>query len=754
MAQIMTGEDRTIGLATYELLQGDAWIRLKSPSKASPLINSALQRTETIRTAPALRGNLLISKGWLESASGNSALALADYQEAHHIFLKIHDDRSQARILIAIAILYDEAYNHETALKYYHEALNIYIGDTAFSYSIYDNIGQNLKEEKKYTEAKVQTKRALFLAQKIGNSALIAHSLSNLARIELFINQTGAADQYIKWALRLVDPKSDEYGDLLATAAQAALQHSRISQAVSLVGHSFANVDIDHTPVGMRERHETAYDVYSAAGDSAHALIHLAAMKRLDDEATRLATSTNTALMGARFDFANQELRIAKLKADETARTLTYERARSRTQSWIFIGVISVVAVVVALLILGLRKLRRSSGEVSRANVVLEKTNTALGQALAARTDFLATTSHEIRTPLNGILGMTQVMLADADVDEGVRERVGIVHAAGITMRALVDDILDVAKMEKGHLAVDNAPFDLRATLGELVKLWREQARAKGIAFEADLSDCPAHVEGDVARLRQVVFNLLGNAIKFTEAGGVSLRAWRVPGEHPRYRVAVTDSGIGIAVDKHEVIFESFRQGDTSTTRRFGGTGLGLAISRRLARAMGGDVTVSSEPGSGSVFLLDLPLVDASPVIPETVERVATLLVIERNPIARGMFKALLTPRFGDIAFAGSVAEAVALMEAGGVAWVLADDATLQAEGPLDRQVAVIAAVAKPLHAPFALLRLAADGEDGQQFIGLGVQQILGKPIARTTLVQQLFSNMDQPVNRLECRAA
>ncbi len=684
--------------------------------------------------------------------TGHAADALTDYQRAHIIFLSLHEDRDRAKALVAIAILYDEAYDHENALKYYGQARDAYHGDPALSYSIYSNIGQTLKEMHNYEDSRTETQKALILAKKAGGRSQVAHSLGRLARIELFLGNMVSADRDIAQALRILDRNDSEYAALLATAAQAALQHGHIQQAVSLIGRSFIGVDPTHTPLAMRERHETAYDIYRAAGDDRNALIHLAAMKRLDDEATRLATSTSTALMGARFDFANQELRIAKLKAEEAARSLTFERAQARAQRWVFIGVIAATAVVVALLAIGLAKLRRSRNEVARANVVLGETNDALGRALAAKTEFLATTSHEIRTPLNGILGMTQVMLADQAVDPVIRERIGIVHTAGITMRALVDDILDVAKMETGHLTVEAAPFDLCETLTELVKLWREQAHAKGLAFEATLVDCPARIEGDFARLRQVVFNLLGNAIKFTQAGTVSLRAWRVPGPHPRYRVAVADTGIGIAADKYDVIFESFRQGDTSTTRRFGGTGLGLAISRRLARAMGGDVTVTSEPGAGSVFTLDLPMVEAGPI-----EAAApgpgsapAMLVVERNPISRGMYKALLSPLFGEVAFAASLPDAVRVLETGTVAQVLADDATLRADAGLEAAVAAIAAKGAAL----TVLWAPQPGEQRETLTALGAHQVISKPISRAKLMEALATHDDGAPGALECRAA
>jgi anti-sigma regulatory factor (Ser/Thr protein kinase) len=297
---------------------------------------------------------------------------------------------------------------------------------------------------------------------------------------------------------------------------------------------------------------------------------------------------------------------------------------------------------------------------------------------LAAKTEFLATTSHEIRTPLNGILGMTQVMLADARLAPDTRDRIGVVHAAGTTMRALVDDILDVSKMETGNLTIERVPFDLCTTLSDAARMWREQAAAKGLRFTLDVCDCPAQIEGDAARVRQVVFNLLANAVKFTERGEVALHAGQAG---DRYRLTVTDTGIGIDPAQQDKIFESFRQADAGTTRRFGGTGLGLSICRSLARAMGGDVTVASTMGEGSAFTVDLPLLKATvqEAVPSSAGPAgsAAIVVVDANPISRATLQTLVARR-------GATADAVAsLADAPSIApgtLLLVDQNALEAE--------------------------------------------------------------------------
>jgi len=314
-----------------------------------------------------------------------------------------------------------------------------------------------------------------------------------------------------------------------------------------------------------------------------------------------MAASTNTALMAARFDDANKHAKIAKRKAKAAIQSAADEKSWAQQQRTVFAGIMLASLVGVAMLVYGLVTIRRSRNELRATNIDLAATNSALEKALAAKTEFLATTSHEIRTPLNGILGMTQVMLADKNLAPATRDRLTVVHGAGITMRALVDDILDVAKMETGNLTVEEVPLDLRETLGEVSRLWEGQAVARGIRFQVDLEECPVMIEGDAARLRQIVFNLLSNALKFTAEGMVTLGARET--DDGRLRIAVSDTGIGIPADKLNVIFDSFKQVDAGTTRKFGGTGLGLAIVRDVAELYGGQVILGESDDLGGLLV-------------------------------------------------------------------------------------------------------------------------------------------------------
>jgi signal transduction histidine kinase len=275
----------------------------------------------------------------------------------------------------------------------------------------------------------------------------------------------------------------------------------------------------------------------------------------------------------------------------------------------------------------------------------LEQTNASLARASEAKSRFLASVSHELRTPMNAILGFTDALLAGVDGPLNVEQKasLGWVQRGGRDLLGLINEILDLSKIEAGKLTIDAQPFDPRELVESVVAQHRSLAAQKGITFTWHDAGAPAEVVLDRQRVRQILVNLFGNALKFTREGEVSVETGGA--DEARFHVAVRDTGPGIDPDQHEAIFEEFRQAEGGE----GGTGLGLAISRRLARAMGGDVTLESEPGRGSTFKLTLPLdcrvvpVATAPAVPgEAHDGERVLLSVDDDPSVAPLLEKML----------------------------------------------------------------------------------------------------------------
>jgi len=742
-----TAERRTHIEATADWIRAEALISLNRPQEALNVITSALAKMDRWDPEPGLRGELVLARGGVANLMGNVEDALRDNQDAFRLLGRGGNARGQAIALQNIGAIYADAGDYPNALKYFGQSVDTYSGDPKLLLSAYNNQGNSLFELKRYTDATAAFQHALLIAQKTGNTLQQARIQRNIAATQAEAGNFSPAEAALTDALRLSTdgPAASSRAALYGVAARLALRQHQLDRAADMIDRAFSAAVGAEANLPMRDFHQTAYEIFRQRGQEAKALAHLEAFQKLDNQARALAASTSAALMNAKFNFTNQDLRINNLRNEQAVASA---RFRNRMQ----LALLSAAAVISTLLLIGFLSIRRSRNQVREANTSLLTTNVALEKALAAKTEFLATTSHEIRTPLNGILGMTQVILAGRQLDPTLRGRIELVQGAGETMKALVDDILDVAKMETGELRIQTAEMDLKRLLEDAVTVWTGQAETKRIGIEFDLDHCPGKIIADEVRLRQIIFNLMSNAIKFTDRGQVRLAALSEADEESETEqlvIRVADSGIGIPQDRMEEIFESFRQVDGGVTRRHGGTGLGLAICRNLARAMGGDVTAVSTLGAGSAFTLTLPLqrgaADVAPAdrLAATSLPTANLLMIEPNPLGQGIMRALLAGECASVQFTTEIPQALDALRTGAIDHVLAEGTALGLDPAGAGALAAACAAAK---ARFTLLLREPTSEQLDEFAKEGVTHVVAKPISAPDLLSEMNRVYGEPI--------
>lgn len=290
-------------------------------------------------------------------------------------------------------------------------------------------------------------------------------------------------------------------------------------------------------------------------------------------------------------------------------------RARHANGKWVWLHTVSRAVRDDDGRLIEIQSASRDVSEQVRQRSELIESKNAVEMAAAEKTRFLSTVSHEIRTPLSAVRGLSELLLA-TDLGPEQREQVDTIRLASADVVTLVNDLLDLARAESGHLRLDVAPFDLTMTIDNVIRVLAAQAEAKGLDLRADVRHAPVGLIGDSHRLHQVLVNLIGNAIKFTQDGSVTVSAKPLrDGDDSIATIhfAVADTGIGIPDERLEAIFEEFEQAEESTARRFGGTGLGLGISKELVHLMGGVIGVESEAGVGSTFWFDIPFPLAQP---------------------------------------------------------------------------------------------------------------------------------------------
>lgn len=368
-----------------------------------------------------------------------------------------------------------------------------------------------------------------------------------------------------------------------------------------------------------------------------------------------------------------------------------------------------------------------------RANALaLEKAQAEALEASRAKSAFLAMMSHELRTPMNGVIGMAHA-LAATPLDRRQADYLDMIVQSGDSLMAILNDILDLSKIEAGKLELESVPFDVEKLGRQIYMLWSETARTKGLDLSLEITPgAPAWLVGDPVRVRQVLLNLVSNALKFTDEGRVALR---IAPLHPQgIEIVVTDTGIGMRQEQQEKLFQAFSQAEVSTTRRFGGTGLGLSICRQLAQMMGGEISVASEPGSGSTFRVALPLphVEAPVQARESSELVSLegrrILVVDDNAVNQTVARAIMEAAGASVQTADDGADCLEHLSEGAFDAVLMDVHMPRMDG-VEALARIRAGEAGSSKVPVLALTADAMSGEGDRLLALGFDDVHPKPV-------------------------
>lgn len=394
--------------------------------------------------------------------------------------------------------------------------------------------------------------------------------------------------------------------------------------------------------------------------------------------------------------------------------------------------------------------------DLKRDAQALAEARDAAEAANASKSQFLANMSHEIRTPLNGVIGVAQA-LSHTDLSEEQRNMLKLIDASGRTLQILLSDILDLARVESGRLQLNNEPMDLHQAVQEAARLYAETARDKGLQYMIEIADdCPRWIEGDIVRLKQVLTNLVSNAVKFTSEGMVQLTVGvnLDPDGQETLCLAVSDTGIGFDAATRERLFSRFEQADGGITRRFGGSGLGLAICRQLAGMMGGTLDCESEPGGGSCFMLAMPLkraaapvavTDPDPAPVAETRRGLRVLVADDHPTNRKVVELILSQIEARMVLVENGQQALDACRADTFDIILMDMQMPVMDG-LSATREIRALEAREGHAPTPIVMLTANAlaEHVAAAHAAGADRHLAKPFDAAELIETVLQLPDQ----------
>lgn len=587
--------------------------------KAIDLANGTVKEANIHAAAYNLNGIALEKLGYYQKAASNYLRALKQFEETN-------DKLGLCNVYNNLGLLYNGQNNHARADYYYQKAFEIAteLGDEFMLVTTRNNMGLSLLQQKNYKEALKHFEATLAFDLRDGDSEYIGGSYNNVGSCFLKDGKFAEAIENFRLAVSYKKEAKDKFGLTISllNLAQAQIKLNRFSDAKLSLEE--ADVIIKETKVAQHRSEILSIwaDYYEGIGDFKSSLDYLRKHFSLVD-------SSNLHLQRKEIDRLQTEFSVDKKDREilEQSRLLAEKDKRFRNLLTALITIVLLTAFL-TIVIFRNRNLNRTLNyqqqQLSDQNDLLNKANDNLQKAKEvaerssrAKSVFLSNVSHEIRTPMNVIMGLTQ-FLEEEKLSERGKKNIQLIQQSSSHLLHIINDILDLSKIEAGRITFEEKHFNLPELLDQL-KLSTETLKGeKDITIDFNLeSNLPVNYHGDRTRLQQILTNILGNAVKFTDVGTIKLDVQLVNHQRDLYtlRFTVSDTGIGIPPSRVNTIFESFTQAEDDHSRTYGGTGLGLTITKKLIELQGGNIQVQSIPGEGSIFTVELDFFAESPSI-------------------------------------------------------------------------------------------------------------------------------------------
>ncbi len=575
-----------------------------------------------------------------QESLGNYQIALEGYFTSLRIFEEILDQKGVLFQCTNLGLIYQYQKKFKRAESFFLRALNL-AKQTHFEEGVitaYNNLGINYEEQQDYKKALLYFTKVLEYDLTQRDSINIGDSYNNIGIVYLGMNELTKAEQYLLKSLKFKESQNDYEGvaNTSNNLAETYIKQGKKELALKWLTKSKDIASTKRLKGILKENYRIAIDYYKLIGDYKKALRNYEFFVAMED-------TLKLDELNIRLDQVQRQYEIEKSAREIVQKDKELnDKTNSQRILVILISFFFVVAVIMLFTTIKFRKLnkqlRKQKHLISEKNNKLQdqiiETNRAkelAEDAAQAKSQFLSTMSHEIRTPLNAVIGLAN-LLAENNPREDQRENIKVLQSSSVNLLAILNDVLDLSKIEAGKMVMESVEFSVKDTIQTIRNLYVNTANQKSINFLVELDvNIPNLLKGDSLHLNQILSNLVSNAIKFTHHGYVKVIAKIINNSQESciIQFKVNDTGIGIPADKIDSIFDVFTQADTNTTRNYGGTGLGLAICKKLLHMQNSKLVVKSELGSGSTFTFDLVFKRIAPNNMEVKSKVIEQAIID-----------------------------------------------------------------------------------------------------------------------------